>query len=57
MNLRNWRARRREKHLPVTSPGAGIERREQFGSAVALVVMSALLGLPEADRQHRLGAV
>ena len=38
-------------------PAADLERGEQAGRAVALVVMGVALGLARAQRQHRLGAV
>jgi len=38
-------------------PVGDVERREQAGDAVALVVMGATLGHAGHHRQHRLGAV
>ena len=34
-----------------------VERREERGSAVAIVVVSHALDITESQRQHRLGAL
>jgi hypothetical protein len=43
--------------LADDGPVGDVERREQAGDAVALVVVGAALGPARQHRQHRLGAV
>jgi len=57
MNFKNSIVRRRSKHLPVISPVAVVQRREQVRGAVAYVVVGALLGLAEVERQDGLRPV